>query len=305
MVSDTPASFGLVVLFDTVTILSFVLIVIIVATAYLSKYVQRRRVWYGQMVQWMIYCISYMLLFRFQRDTEPPRLLCLLQASFIYACPPACAAGSACFMIDFYMSLSPLHRKPTQRIRRLGLLLNSLPWVVLVSAALQVVLFAVATGDRDIAQRSHFFCNISNQEPTVVSVILVLLALVVWFFFEVQSGIILYQNRLDFKRMNYKMSLDYVSLYIRSAIFTVGMLIAIGLSIYSLSLPPQSGPWSIALPFMPIFVAVVFGSQGDIMRVWVFWRKRKAVEEEEEPSFTSQLALTFDDFFPQKSIQML
>lgn len=219
------------------------------------------------------------------------------------------------------MSLSPLHRKATRRVRKLELLVSenishvrlcahlyfeliSLPWVVLVSAALQAVLFAVATGDRNIVQRSHFFCDISNQEPTIVSVILVLLALVVWFFYEVQSGIILYQNRLEFKHLNYKVSRGFVSLYIRSAIFTVGMLIAIGLSIYSLSLP-QGGPWSIALPFMPIFAAVVFGSQADIMRVWVFWRKRKPAEEEEESSFTSQFTLTIDDFFPKKSIQML
>lgn len=102
------------------------------------------------------------------------------------------------------MALFPLHRKPTQKIHKLELLVSlrphlqvqrhahavskliSLPWVVLVCAALQVVLvggiqwlkpdirliqtssqFAVANRDLDMAQRSpsNFFCNISHPEP--------------------------------------------------------------------------------------------------------------------------------------------
>lgn len=80
---------------------------------------------------------------------------------------------------------------------------------------------------------------------TIVSVVLVLLALVVWFFFEgmpvltgvypawlnlslVQSGIILYQNRQEFRRLKYRTSHRFISLYIRSIIFTIGMLIGTG-----------------------------------------------------------------------------
>lgn len=76
------------VFFNAITVLSFVFLLAIVSTAYFSQYVPRRNVWYGQKVQWMIYCVSYMLLFGFQ-SSEPPRALCLLQASLIYACPPA------------------------------------------------------------------------------------------------------------------------------------------------------------------------------------------------------------------------
>jgi hypothetical protein len=82
------------VLFNGATVLSFVLLLVIVATAYFSKHVQRRKVWYAQKVQWMIYCVSYMLLFGFQ-NSKPPRALCLLQATLIYACPPACVVSVA------------------------------------------------------------------------------------------------------------------------------------------------------------------------------------------------------------------
>ncbi|KXN84763.1 hypothetical protein AN958_12190 [Leucoagaricus sp. SymC.cos] len=282
MAACKSGSVELLFVFDTAVILSFVLIAVIVATAYLSKYVHRRKVWYGQMAQWMIYCISYMLLFGFQRGPKPPEGLCIFQASLIYASPPACAVGSACFMIDFYMSLNPLHRRSTPRMPKLDFLLITLPWITLVGAALQVVLFAVVGRRLDAVRRTtgFFLCNISDPEPTIVSVVLVLVALVVWFYYEVQSGIIMYQNRLEFARLNYRTSRGFISLYIRSAVFTIGILIGTALSIYSLRHskgPSGMGDLSVALPFstslirgpqrktkgsvVPIFVALVFGTQ--------------------------------------------
>ncbi|KAJ3567478.1 hypothetical protein NP233_g6340 [Leucocoprinus birnbaumii] len=303
MGTSEPASFGFLVLFDTVTVLSFVLIALILATAYLSKYVHRRMAWYGQMVQWAIYCMSYMLLFGFQgkSNSEPPKALCLFQASLIYACPPACAVGSTCFMIDFYMSLSPLHRKQSLRVRKLDMLLVSLPWITLFGAALQVVLYTLVNQRLSTVARSpgYFFCNISDPEPTIVSVALVLLALVAWFYFEIQSGLIMYHNRLEFARLNYKTSQGYLSLYIRSAILTAGTITGTGISIYCLPQINGMGTWSVALPFMPIFVALVFGTQKDMMRVWVFWKQRTP---EENPDYTAQSSLALDEMLLQYPI---
>ncbi|KAF5359119.1 hypothetical protein D9756_003486 [Leucocoprinus leucothites] len=295
MTSVDPASFELLVLFDVVTILSFALIALILATAYCSKHVHLRKAWYGQMVQWMIYCMSYMLLFGFQEGTEPPRSLCLFQASLIYACPPACAVGSTCFIIDFYMSTSLLHKNPTLKMPKLEILFISLPWITLTGTALQVVLFTVANQKFDAVRRSPgcFLCNISDPEPTIVSVTLVLLALIVWFYYEVQSGIIMYRNRLEYAGFSYKAARKYLSLYIRSAILTVGMAVGTAISIWALSSSSRRfgmGTWSVALPFMPIFVALVFGTQEDIMRVWMFWKKRTP---EEDSGFKAQSSLTF------------
>ncbi|EKM78851.1 hypothetical protein AGABI1DRAFT_129130 [Agaricus bisporus var. burnettii JB137-S8] len=292
---DVIASPTPIALFDAITVLSLVFLLVIVATAYFSPHVQRRKVWYGQKVQWITYCVSYMLLFGFQYR-EPPRALCLLQSNLIYACPPACAVASACFMIDFYVSLGPLHQLHIRNPRRLELLLIILPWLTLALNALHVALFVVFSSEEIRSTQwspGNPFCHIPHMEPTIVSATLVILAAFIALYFEVQSGMILYSNRLEFRHLKYKAIQGYLSLYIRSAILTIGMIIAIAISVYSVSGNKSGlGSWSLALPFMPMFVAIVFGSQMDIIRAWLFWRKRDP--EDEDLTLMSQISITLE-----------
>src|SRR5438105_2904963 len=84
--SGTPAPLAVIVSFDVLAGLGFVLLIVTLLTALTSKYIKRLPTWYSLIVSGIIFAASNLLLLRNQRSTaHPPFGLCVTQAGLVYA----------------------------------------------------------------------------------------------------------------------------------------------------------------------------------------------------------------------------
>ncbi|KAF5342944.1 hypothetical protein D9758_014962 [Tetrapyrgos nigripes] len=80
--------------------------VAVLFTAQFSS-VGRQMTWYNFFISWMVFCTSYLLLFFAGQDhnREPPFALCLTQASLTYAAPPYAAGATLCLVVQLYFNV--------------------------------------------------------------------------------------------------------------------------------------------------------------------------------------------------------
>lgn len=74
-------------IFNTLLFLGGFLNATILVVAFWSRHVHRRTGWYNVLVSWVIYSISYLLIFGYQNGPEPSFGVCIAQAALIYSCP--------------------------------------------------------------------------------------------------------------------------------------------------------------------------------------------------------------------------
>jgi len=92
---------GAVIAFNTLTLIGAFMVVLVISVPMFSSNIHRSKLWFSQMVSWLVYSFSYMLLFGRQlKPEEPPFGICMFQAALIYASPPLVALSAMCFVID-------------------------------------------------------------------------------------------------------------------------------------------------------------------------------------------------------------
>ncbi|KAJ7180735.1 hypothetical protein C8R46DRAFT_1070436 [Mycena filopes] len=263
---------------------------LVAATAYFSSSVHRSGLWFRHILAWIVYSSSFLLLVGRQLGPAPPFGLCLVQAGLIHAAPTLPTLSAFCFVVDLYIGLSAVvHRK--RKIRpALSKFLLMFPTMVYVGLFLGTLLFIQDTGVVQRDASSHLYCHITSPTPALVSGAIVISTGLFIFPLEIWIAIVLCRNWVAFRRSS-QASLDpHVSLtmFIRVALFTVMSMTGVGLSSISLGSPNSVKPyWSLILPIVPIIAAVIFGSQQDIMRCWVFWREPEQVPPHNSSSTTT------------------
>ncbi|KAJ7268717.1 hypothetical protein B0H12DRAFT_1096266 [Mycena haematopus] len=94
-----------ILIFDILTVVAFVILLLSVLVAWFSG-VQRVKTWYLLQLTSAGYCLSFLLLVGRQTGPEPPLQFCALSASLIYAAPPAVASAALFFVIELHLRLS-------------------------------------------------------------------------------------------------------------------------------------------------------------------------------------------------------
>lgn len=80
-----PAS---VLVFDVFQAVALAILIVALLTAFLSHSMVRVKTWFGLIISFVFYCISFLLLAGHQTGPKPNIGLCLVQAGLIYAAPP-------------------------------------------------------------------------------------------------------------------------------------------------------------------------------------------------------------------------
>ncbi|KAJ6494865.1 hypothetical protein C8R47DRAFT_1117553 [Mycena vitilis] len=111
------------VVFDVLQLLALVLLFAMLLPALLSKSVVRMKTWFNLIVACIVYCISFLLLLGHQSGPEPPFQLCVFQAGLIYAAPATVAAAGFAFTIELYLRLSSTLSISEVRKRHITILL--------------------------------------------------------------------------------------------------------------------------------------------------------------------------------------
>ncbi|TFK40431.1 hypothetical protein BDQ12DRAFT_721869 [Crucibulum laeve] len=264
-----------ITIFDALAFLAVFLVGAVLATALFSRKVNRRRPWYNMLVSWLVYSASYLLLVGFQGDKGPPFWFCFLQAVFVYGAPPLAAFGTACYIVDLYLSVSSLHVVPRKPTSSATLVLLFIPWVAFISVIIEISI--LVTRDPSSVKRSPglVYCHLDTTIQVTSNVALGAIAGVILVPLEIWIAILLRKSRTkcqEFEDVNPQSK--QLSLLIRSAVFTAMVLIGVALNITACWLNNQRIViWSIFLPTAPILLAISFGTQRDIMTVWAFWKK--------------------------------
>jgi len=277
------------VVFDVLQLLALVLLVAMLLPALLSRSVNRMKTWFNLIVACVIYCISFLLLLGRQSGPEPPFQLCVFQAGLIYAAPATVAAAGFAFVIELYFRLSSTLAVTEVKERRITILLFMSPLAHLI-----VFWVSIFTGlsqpfgedGSPIVQRSPsgLYCNINSSTPTTVTGVTVILFLALMIVTEVYTVVYLVRKRSGIRGVRFSSGTFPLSLFIRTASYTlVGGLGIILVDILMNSAASSSGSKFAVLDLMaiiPLSVALVFGSQMDIIGVYMFWRKKT-------PNYTS------------------
>ncbi|KAF8917526.1 hypothetical protein CPB85DRAFT_1452710 [Mucidula mucida] len=95
----------LVAAFDTMVVISFVMIAIVLIPAWRLSEIYRLKTWFALMIAGLVYSVSFFLIVGRQFGEEPPFGLCLLEASLIYGAPVLTSSLSLLFASELYVIL--------------------------------------------------------------------------------------------------------------------------------------------------------------------------------------------------------
>ncbi|KAJ7155013.1 hypothetical protein C8R46DRAFT_1116815 [Mycena filopes] len=274
--SDPAAVLVEVVLFNLFASLGAVWLSAVLITAVAATSIRRSKLWFAHLGAWAVYAFSYLVLVGHQVGPAPPHALCLFQAGLIYASPPMSSVAGLCFLLDTYLGgIAVLWKKHISP--RWSTALVILPYIFGTLALVCVLLFA----DPSTVQRhpSHLYCHITVPPFALVAAILVIVSGSLMLCFEACILVLLWKKWPEFRRLSKTDSRHALSMFVRFGLFSLVFGFGLGLGAFTISAGNSSVRyWSVLLPTVSILAALTYGTQMDILRVWMFWRRRAPLE---------------------------
>ncbi|KAK0213626.1 hypothetical protein IW262DRAFT_319815 [Armillaria fumosa] len=238
--------------FDVVLAFALLFLTMTIIPAAMVKSICRTKTWFSLLISCMVYCISFLLLLGHQSGPVPPLGLCLINASLVDAGLPSISAAGLILMIE--MLWCPL----------------------VVHAVVFWVVMAFGLSDMKKVERVHsgFYCRVDHLASYLVPAILIFFFTINMFSLEGFTIVHLLRERnlsfLDVIRCCGSMAPIALKLFVRCFLYTLvicGMVIIVMTDLSGLSTMHL-------LAFIPLSIAILFGSQADILRVYMFWRSR-------------------------------
>ncbi|KAH8799254.1 hypothetical protein DL96DRAFT_1638157 [Flagelloscypha sp. PMI_526] len=267
--------------YNLLNILGFVVLSSIVFTAYFSPGIHRSRNWYMAMFIWIWWCIPYSMLIGRQLDTEdkpPPKALCTFQASLVYASPPSVISANFALLAQIFSLLTETLYQRKGLEKKVSSVLLCLPIVVYVT--IFFISLTVGIDNPSLVGRSSTatYCNIKHTVPSSVSSVACISFAIMLLLLEAVTFSLLYRHRNWVKQMKTSASPAPISLIVRIAFFSIGPIIAAILGGSSIGTQTLFDNPSIVLvtAASPLLAAAIFGTQNDILNVWMFWRRSGA-----------------------------
>jgi len=257
------------VTFDVLQTLALCLLTMTILPALFSKSVSRMKTWFSLIISLMVYCVSFLLLLSHQAGPDPPLELCIFQASMIYAAPPLVCFCGLTFVIELYLKIRSAILQVDINEKYIVVLLHLAPFVH-STVAWEALLSGLHTIQRD---PSRMYCNVSSRWPPMVTGVTVVLLLTAMLSFEVVTFMLLYRERSAARELDAQGPAIFpLRMFIRTAIYTfascVTILTVVLLDIVDL-LPTHSSRQAVLyiFAFIPLSLALLFGSQADI----IYW----------------------------------
>jgi len=150
-------------------------------------------------------------------------------------------------------------------------LLLMFPYIIYILALGESLAIGILNPDKVIRAPSDIYCIISTTIPGKISGIIVIATQIVTIVFEGRIAIFLHANWRSCRRSETPGSMS-LTMMIRVAIFTFFGLVTIAASLVLLSHTDSIIP-NVFIAIMPMAAFSVFGTQLDIVRVWMFWQE--------------------------------
>ncbi|KAJ7850756.1 hypothetical protein B0H13DRAFT_2086641 [Mycena leptocephala] len=259
-------------------------------TVLLSPSVKRVSTWYSYILAWMVFCITPFLVIGHQTHFDPPPSFapCVVDSALMYASPDRSP--------QLYLNVSTRLNRGEVRPESVYVLLVIPPMLCLI---MFIWIFierllsyrGIVIPDQVELEPGGFYCHLSGQLPAIVGGVLVGFATTAALVVEVLIVTLLCRNWRAFRAL--QRCGDHggsLSIIIRVSVFAILPIIGLALSFtaYVPNLVEKIFvPYNLLLASLPLAAAVIFGSQADILNVWMFWR--------EDEKMTTKLSLTTID----------
>ncbi|KAG7444835.1 uncharacterized protein BT62DRAFT_1007861 [Guyanagaster necrorhizus] len=247
-------------IFNSILVISLVLLTAVLLPALISRHVYRMRIWYALICSAIVYCVSFFLLVGYQMGPgEPPFGLCVAQTVMIYAAPVLVVSYALSLSMEAYSRREEM-KSSTHSI------LIIFPLFVYVAIIIEGLVLALTNKNQVERDPTMFYCHVRSSAPAVVITVEAGIMIIV-------EGILLYQHERQLRRRNSVIVFDTpfpISLFIRKIVYTMNIGFALGLYAFILANPNKSSAeWSLLLTGLPLVTALIFGPHRDIIRFWV------------------------------------
>ncbi|KAK0201058.1 hypothetical protein DFS33DRAFT_1101328 [Desarmillaria ectypa] len=271
-----PNAEKLIVAFDALLFLAVLLCMAVLAPPLLSTKIKRKKTWFGMMVSGILYGISYlMLMFIGKQDIpEPSSAVCLFQACLVHSTPILAVSSALGFVLELFIAFFLNYQgKPPSR---------DTPWIILASSFLVflfVLLEALVIGVRnpdDVRRNdSYLYCHITTSIPNIIlcahGIVLSLAMMII----EVFVVIIIWKTKVKLRRQPNSADIEIPThLLLRAFSFSIFVCLTVGVTVYTLVIPPKGGTsssWYLLLGIVPLSGVATFETQKDILRFY-YWR---------------------------------
>jgi len=266
-----------IVVFDAVAATATISLALTLAPAALSPNVHRNKAWFSMITTMMIFPLLYLLNVgsQFHAEPLPPIGLCILQAGFIYAGPPACTTSVLCFITDMTIGLRAMLLNRTRNRLFIHVLLV-LPSIIFSAVFFEAIV--LVNGERGVHfDSTHMFCESDDKGPQVkVSATLTVVSLFFTLCMEVWTIVLLYRNWSAVRSFRRTRTDLQPGVMIRLGVFTLVAGFAGVLGAVALPNNLRGGAiWNIFLVTVPLLAALAFGTRRDIMSAYAFWNTEK------------------------------
>ncbi|KAJ7506980.1 hypothetical protein B0H11DRAFT_2218818 [Mycena galericulata] len=275
--NDGPSLQAAIMAFNILSAIGFVLLTAVFFTALLSSSVKRVSTWYTYILAWMVFCITPFLILGHQTHLDPPPSFaaCVVDSALMYSSRPFAAFATLALILHLYLNISTRLKQGEVRPEYVyGLMV--LPPALYLILLIYTLLFGIHNEDQVELEQGGFYCRLASPTPAIVGAAFVVFGTLVALLIEVLTVILLCRNWRAFRalqrRDEHAVSL---SIIIRISGFAVLPLIGLvlGFATYVPNLVDRIFPaYTILLALMPVAAALIFGSQMDIIKVWMFWR---------------------------------
>ncbi|KAJ7688395.1 hypothetical protein B0H17DRAFT_1068455 [Mycena rosella] len=250
---------------------------ILLAIILLSKRVRRHPTFVNLCVGFIIIGVASSVLLYAGKTTgdEPPKLLCLIQASLLYGVPAFASLLAFMLVLQMFFAVrSAVQKQVAQgpQTFRLWAMLGT-PYLALLISILATATVGSANPDTVSRNRRYFYCSV--ESPLLSGTIAAFGAVFLFatIVFEVWTLVILYKNWMVVRQPGAKPRVIVeLSLPIRVLAFGLYVIMAMSLSLLSMKAPESPVP-DLVIACAATVVILIFATQPDIIRAACFWRK--------------------------------
>jgi hypothetical protein len=252
-----------------------------------SKTIQRHPTFISMCVTWIISGLSSSLLLYAGKTTgpEPPKMICLIQASLLYGVPPMASMGACLLVFQMFTVIrSSLNRPgnaPVDSPLRL-IVMVSAPYVLFLIFVLATAFVGASNPESISRDRRFFYCSVHSHNLTDTLTLVSAAILLATLVFEIWIAVSLYKLHTTWKRQGSR-SPSSAELNLPIRIIFFGLYVAIGMSLSVLNVhAPTSPAPDLILSTTSSAVVLLFGTQPDILRVICFWRRPKSPPDQDK-----------------------
>jgi len=252
---------------------------LLLAVVVFSKRIQRHITFINLCLAFIVVGISSSLLLYIGKidGPEPPRMICLLQASLLYGMPGLTSMAAFMLVLQMFLVIRAHYNGQEyldcDHVFRVWTIAVA-PYIAFLIPILATAAIGASHPERLSRSRRVFYCSVDFLPLTNALTIASALVLFATLVFEVWTVVILYKQwNIQKSNTSFSKPLD-LSLPVRIIAFGFYITIAMSLSLLSVK-SPQSPVPDLMIATAASMVVLIFGTQRDVLRTICFWREYK------------------------------